>query len=140
MQFNFSPILGGLSDEFGRRPIHLLSLLGLGFDYIFHAFAPSIVWLFIGRIITGIMGACFSTATAYIADISEPEKRVQNFGLLGTDFSLGFIIGPFIGGVSSELGTNIPILIAAGLTLLNVIYGYFILPESLTYSRKSKSI
>lgn len=132
MQFLFSPILGGLSDRFGRRPILLLSLFGLGLDYIFHAFAPSIAWLFVGRIIAGIMGASFSTATAYIADISTPEKRAQNFGLIGASFGLGFIIGPVIGGISSKWGTNVPFLIAAGLTLLNVIYGYFVLPESLS--------
>jgi MFS transporter, DHA1 family, tetracycline resistance protein len=132
MQFIFSPILGGLSDRFGRRPILLLSLFGLGLDYIFHAFAPSITWLFVGRIIAGIMGASFSTATAYIADISSPEKRAQNFGLIGAAFGLGFIIGPVIGGISSKWGINVPFLIAAGLTLLNVIYGYFVLPESLT--------
>ena len=132
MQFIFSPILGGLSDRFGRRPILLLSLFGLGLDYIFHAFAPSIAWLFVGRIIAGIMGASFSTATAYIADISSPEKRAQNFGLIGAAFGLGFIIGPVIGGISSKWGTNVPFLIAAGLTLLNVIYGYFVLPESLS--------
>lgn len=132
MQFVFSPILGGLSDRFGRRPILLLSLFGLGLDYIFHAFAPSIAWLFVGRIIAGIMGASFSTATAYIADISTPEKRAQNFGLIGAAFGLGFIIGPVIGGISSKWGTNVPFLIAAGLTLLNVIYGYFVLPESLS--------
>lgn len=132
MQFIFSPILGGLSDRFGRRPILLLSLFGLGLDYIFHAFAPTIAWLFVGRIIAGIMGASFSTATAYIADISSPEKRAQNFGLIGAAFGLGFIIGPVIGGISSKWGTNVPFLIAAGLTLLNVIYGYFVLPESLS--------
>lgn len=132
MQFIFSPILGGLSDRFGRRLILLLSLFGLGLDYIFHAFAPSIAWLFVGRIIAGIMGASFSTATAYIADISTPEKRAQNFGLIGAAFGLGFIIGPVIGGISSKWGTNVPFLIAAGLTLLNVIYGYFVLPESLS--------
>jgi DHA1 family tetracycline resistance protein-like MFS transporter len=132
MQFIFSPILGGLSDRFGRRPILLLSLFGLGLDYVFHAFAPSIAWLFVGRIIAGIMGASFSTATAYIADISSPEKRAQNFGVIGAAFGLGFIIGPVIGGISSKWGTNVPFLIAAGLTLLNVIYGYFVLPESLS--------
>lgn len=102
MQFIFSPILGGLSDRFGRRPILLLSLFGLGLDYIFHAFAPTIAWLFVGRIIAGIMGASFSTATAYIADISTPEKKLPNFGLIGAAFGLGFIIGPIIGGISSK--------------------------------------
>jgi DHA1 family tetracycline resistance protein-like MFS transporter len=136
MQFIFSPILGALSDQFGRRPILLLSLFGLGLDYILHAFAPTIAWLFAGRIIAGIMGASFTTATAYIADISTPEKRSQNFGLIGAAFGLGFIIGPIIGGVASKWGTNVPFLIAAGLTLLNVIYGYFILPESLSLENR----
>lgn len=136
MQFIFSPILGALSDQFGRRPILLLSLFGLGLDYILHAFAPTIAWLFAGRIIAGIMGASFTTATACIADISTPEKRSQNFGLIGAAFGLGFIIGPIIGGVASKWGTNVPFLIAAGLTLLNVIYGYFILPESLSIENR----
>ena len=136
MQFIFSPVLGALSDKFGRRPILLLSLFGLGLDYIFHAFAPTIAWLFAGRLIAGIMGASFTTATAYIADISTPEKRSQNFGLIGAAFGLGFIIGPIIGGVASKFGTNVPFFIAAGLTLLNVIYGYFILPESLSLENR----
>ncbi len=132
MQFICAPILGGLSDKFGRRPILLLSLFGLGLDYLLHAFAPTIAWLFAGRIIAGIMGASFTTATAYIADISTPEKRGQNFGLIGAAFGLGFIIGPIIGGVASKWGANVPFFLAAGLTLLNFIYGYFILPESLS--------
>ncbi len=138
MQFIFSPILGGLSDRFGRRPILLLSLLGLGLDYIFHAFAPSIAWLFVGRIIAGVMGASFTTATAYIADISTPENRAQNFGLVGAAFGLGFIIGPVIGGLASKWGANVPFLVAAGLTLLNVLYGYFVLPESLPVANRRK--
>jgi DHA1 family tetracycline resistance protein-like MFS transporter len=136
MQFLFSPVLGGLSDKFGRRPILLLSLLGLGLDYILHAFAPSIVWLFIGRFIAGAMGASFTTATAYISDISTPEKKAQNFGLIGAAFGLGFIIGPLIGGLFSKYGANFPFLIAAGLTLLNVAYGYFVLPESLSVDKR----
>jgi len=131
MQFLFSSILGGLSDRYGRRPVLLLSLLGLGIDYIFLAFAPSIFWLFIGRMIAGISGASFTTASAYIADISEPEKRAQNFGMVGAAFGVGFILGPLIGGVFSQFGTKVPFLIAAGLSLLNALYGYFILPESL---------
>ena len=138
MQFLFSPILGALSDQYGRRPILLLSLIGLGFDYIFHAFAPSIVWLFVGRVIAGIMGASFTTATAYIADISTPEKRAQNFGLIGAAFGLGFIIGPLIGGVASQWGTDVPFFIAAGLTFCNVLYGYFILPESLSLENRQQ--
>lgn len=130
-QFLFSPVLGGLSDRYGRRPVLLFSLLGLGIDYIFQAFAPTIFWLFIGRIIAGITGASFTTATAYIADISTPEKRAQNFGMVGAAFGLGFIIGPLIGGFASAGGTHVPFLVAAGLSLVNFVYGYFALPESL---------
>jgi len=131
MQFVSAPILGGLSDQFGRRPVLLASLLGLGLDYVFLAFAPTILWLFIGRIIAGITGASFTTAMAYIADVSEPEKRSQNFGLVGAAFGMGFIIGPVIGGISSQFGLRVPFLISAGLALINWLYGYFILPESL---------
>ncbi len=138
MQFIFSPIIGGLSDRFGRRPLLLFSLLGLGIDYIFMAFAPSIFWLFIGRIIAGIAGASFTTATAYIADISEPEKRAQNFGLVGAAFGLGFIIGPVLGGISAQWGARIPFIAAAVLTLINVAYGYFVLPESLLKENRRK--
>lgn len=138
MQFLFSPILGGLSDRFGRRPILLLSLLGLGLDYILHAYAPSITWLFVGRLIAGVMGASFTTATAYIADISTPEKRAQNFGLIGAAFGLGFIIGPVIGGLSAKWGPSVPFLVAAVLTLLNVVYGFFVLPESLLKENQRK--
>ena len=136
MQFLFSSVLGGLSDRYGRRPILLISLLGLGIDYIFLAFAPTIFWLFVGRMIAGISGASFTTASAYIADISEPEKRAQNFGMVGAAFGLGFILGPFIGGMFSQFGTRVPFLIAAALSLLNAIYGYFALPESLDESHR----
>lgn len=132
MQFLFAPILGNLSDKYGRRPVLLFSLLGFGIDYLFLAFAPSIFWLFVGRIIAGITGASFTTATAYIADISTPEKRAQNFGIIGAAFGMGFIIGPLIGGLLGGLGPRVPFLVAAGLTLLNWLYGYFILPESLS--------
>lgn len=131
MQFLFSPVLGNLSDRFGRRPILLLALLGFGLDYLFLAFAPSLIWLFVGRIIAGITGASITTATAYIADVSTPEKRAQNFGLIGVAFGVGFIIGPVLGGVLGQWGTRIPFIAAACLTLLNCLYGYFILPESL---------
>jgi MFS transporter, DHA1 family, tetracycline resistance protein len=131
MQFVFSPILGNLSDQYGRRPILLLSLLGFAIDYLLLAFAPTITWLFIGRVIAGIMGASITTATAYIADISTPEKRAQNFGLVGAAFGLGFIIGPVVGGLLGQFGAQVPFLVAAGLTFLNFLYGYFILPESL---------
>jgi DHA1 family tetracycline resistance protein-like MFS transporter len=131
MQFIFSPILGSLSDKYGRRPILLLSLFGFGLDYILLAYAPNLTWLFIGRIIAGIMGASFTTASAYIADISTPEKRAQNFGLIGAAFGLGFIIGPVIGGLLGSYGPRVPFFAAAILTLINFLYGYFILPESL---------
>lgn len=131
MQFICSPIVGNLSDQYGRRPVLLLSLTGLGLDYILHALAPTLLWLFIGRLVAGIMGASFTTATAYIADISDPEKRAQNFGLIGVAFGLGFIIGPVIGGIAADQSPRLPFYVAAALTLLNVMYGYFVLPESL---------
>jgi DHA1 family tetracycline resistance protein-like MFS transporter len=138
MQFLFSPIIGGLSDQFGRRPVLLISLFGFGVDYIFLALAPTIGWLFVGRIISGITGASFSTAGAYIADVSPPEKRAQNFGLLGAAFGLGFIIGPTLGGLLGEYGSRIPFFVSAGLSLLNWLYGYFVLPESLKPENRRK--
>lgn len=138
MQFISAPVLGGLSDRFGRRPVLLGSLFGLGLDYIFLAFAPTIAWLFVGRIIAGITGASFTTAQAYIADVSEPEKRAQNFGLIGAAFGIGFIIGPVIGGIFSQFGLRVPFLISAGLALINWLYGYFILPESLGLENRRK--
>ena len=131
MQFISAPVLGGLSDRYGRRPVLLASLFGLGVDYIFLAFAPTILWLFVGRIFAGITGASFTTAQAYIADVSEPEKRAQNFGMVGAAFGIGFIVGPVIGGIFSQFGLRVPFLISAGLALINWLYGYFILPESL---------
>ncbi|HUX83755.1 MAG TPA: TCR/Tet family MFS transporter [Chitinophagaceae bacterium] len=132
MQFMCAPILGNLSDRFGRRPILLLSLLGLGIDYLFLSFAPTIAWLFLGRIIAGIFGASFTTGSAYLADISTEENRSQNFGMVGAAFGLGFIIGPAIGGKFGELGLRVPFMIAAGFSLLNCLYGFLILPESLS--------
>jgi len=137
-QFIFSPIMGGLSDQYGRRPILLFSLFGLGVDYIFLSFAPSIFWLFIGRIIAGITGASFTTAMAYIADISEPEKKAQNFGMVGAAFGIGFILGPVIGGLFSTFGLRVPFMISAGLALVNWLYGYFILPESLSHDKRRR--
>lgn len=138
MQFIFSPILGNLSDQYGRRPILLISLFGFALDYLFMALAPTLTMLFIGRVIAGIMGASFTTASAYIADISTPEKRAQNFGLIGAAFGLGFIIGPALGGVLGDIGTRVPFYGAAVLTLLNWLYGYFILPESLSQENRRK--
>ncbi|RAJ30251.1 TCR/Tet family MFS transporter [Pedobacter cryoconitis] len=131
MQFISAPVLGGLSDKFGRRPILLASLFGLGIDYIFLAFAPTIGWLFVGRALAGVTGASFTTAMAYIADVSTPEKRAQNFGMIGAAFGIGFIVGPVIGGVFSQFGLRVPFIISAVLALVNWLYGYFILPESL---------
>ncbi len=131
MQFLFSPFLGGISDRYGRRPVLLISLLGLGIDYVFLTFADTLTLLFIGRIIAGVCGASFTTAFACIADVSEPEKRAQNFGLIGAAFGLGFIIGPVLGGIFSEYGSRAPFVAAAILSLLNFIYGFFILPETL---------
>ena len=131
-QFICSPIIGNLSDKFGRRPVLLCSLFGFGIDYLFLAFAPSIFWLFIGRIIAGFTGASITTASAYIADISTPEKRAQNFGMIGAAFGLGFIIGPILGGSLAHYGVRFPFIAAAVLSLLNWLYGYFILPESLS--------
>jgi DHA1 family tetracycline resistance protein-like MFS transporter len=138
MQFLFSPLLGNLSDRFGRRPVLLASLFGFGLDYILMALAPTIGWLFLGRILAGIFGASITTAMAYIADISTPEKRAQNFGMVGAAFGIGFIIGPVIGGILGEYGARIPFFAAAVLTLLNWLYGYFILPESLPVHKRRK--
>lgn len=132
MQFLFSPVFGGLSDRYGRRPVLLISLFGFGVDYILLALAPSIGWLFVGRILAGITGASFTTATAYIADVSEPEKRAQNFGMIGAAFGLGFIIGPVLGGLLGQFGSRVPFYAAAAITFINWLYGYFILPESLS--------
>lgn len=131
MQFLFAPILGNLSDKYGRRPVLLFSLFGFGLDYLFLCFAPSIWWLFVGRCIAGITGASFTTATAYIADISTAENRAQNFGMIGAAFGVGFIIGPMLGGLLGEFGPRVPFYAAAGLALTNWLYGYFVLPESL---------
>lgn len=136
MQFAFAPIMGGLSDRFGRRPVLLASLFGFGVDYIFLAFAPTIGWLFVGRVVAGIMGASFTTAAAYIADISPPAKRAQNFGVIGAVFGIGFILGPMIGGLLGPYGSRVPFMAAAGLTLINWLYGLFVLPESLALEHR----
>ena len=131
MQFVFAPILGSLSDRFGRRRIILISLLGSGLDYLLLAFAPNLAWFFLGRIVSGITGANITAATAYIADVSPPEKRAANFGMIGAAFGLGFIIGPVVGGLLGDFGLRVPFMVAGGLTLLNWFYGLLVLPESL---------
>jgi MFS transporter, DHA1 family, tetracycline resistance protein len=138
MQFLFAPVMGALSDKYGRRPILLLSLLGFGIDYLFVSLATNIAWFFVGRIIAGITGASFTTAAAYIADISTDKNRAQNFGMIGAAFGLGFIFGPTIGGLLGEFGNRVPFVVAAGLSLLNALYGYFVLPESLPKKNRRK--
>lgn len=132
MQFIFSPILGNLSDRFGRRPIILISLLGAGLDYLLMALSPNLKWLFVGRVIAGISGANISAANAYIADVSAPEDRARNFGMIGACFGVGFIIGPALGGLLGAYGLRVPFIVAACLNLLNWLYGFFVLPESLS--------
>ncbi|TAF93366.1 MAG: MFS transporter [Bacteroidetes bacterium] len=131
MQFFCAPIIGNLSDQFGRRPVLLFSLIGFGFDYLLLALSPSIAWLFVGRLIAGITGASITTASAYIADVSTPENRSQNFGLIGVAFGIGFIVGPVLGGVLGDYGARLPFYVAAALCFANALYGYFVLPESL---------
>lgn len=131
-QFVFAPVIGNLSDRYGRRPVLLASLTGFGIDYLFLALAPTYGWLFLGRIIAGVTGASFTTASAYIADISTAETRAKNFGMIGAAFGLGFVIGPALGGLLAGLGIRAPFYAAALLCLLNALYGYFVLPESLS--------
>lgn len=140
MQFVFSPIFGILSDRYGRRPILIASMLGLGFDYIVMALAPGIGWLFIGRIISGITTSNVTTAYAYITDITTPEKRAGAMGLVGATFGFGFILGPALGGLLGQFGPRVPFWVAAGLTLLNAAYGYFVLPESLSTEKRATEL
>jgi DHA1 family tetracycline resistance protein-like MFS transporter len=137
MQFFFSPILGGLSDRFGRRPVVLLSNFGLAFDYVLMALAPSLTWLFVGRVISGITSASVSTAFAYIADITPPERRAAVFGKIGAAFGAGFILGPAIGGLLGGFDPRLPFWVAAALSFANALYGLLILPESLSRDRRS---
>jgi len=137
MQYFFAPVLGELSDRFGRRPVLLFALLGLGVDYLIHAIAPTLTWLFIGRFLAGITGASYTVASSYIADVSTPENKAKNFGLIGAAFGLGFIIGPALGGlVGGWFGPRAPFYLAAGLTLLNFLFGLTILPESLPREKR----
>jgi DHA1 family tetracycline resistance protein-like MFS transporter len=135
-QFIFAPLIGNLSDTFGRRPIILISLFAFALDYLLLAFSPTIIWLFIGRIIAGVTGASITTASAYIADVRTPENRAKNFGMIGAAFGLGFIIGPVIGGLLGQFGSRVPFYAAAILCMLNFLYGYFILPESLSQENR----
>jgi DHA1 family tetracycline resistance protein-like MFS transporter len=136
MQFVFGPILGVLSDRWGRRPVLLISLFGLAVDFLFMAFAPTLWWLFVGRVLNGMTASSFSTAGAYLADVTPPERRAKSFGMLTSAFSFGFLLGPTLGGFLGEQNIRLPFLVAAGLTAVNWLYGLFILPESLPKERR----
>jgi DHA1 family tetracycline resistance protein-like MFS transporter len=140
MQFLFAPLMGQLSDQYGRKPVLLISLFVLGIDFLFHAYAPTIGWLFVGRFLAGITGASYTVASAYIADISSPETKAKNFGLLGAAFGLGFVIGPSLGGIASQWGVRAPFFLAAGLTFLNFLYGVLVLPESHKPENRRKAV
>ncbi|HEV2171382.1 MAG TPA: TCR/Tet family MFS transporter [Candidatus Binatus sp.] len=138
MQFIFSPVLGAMSDRYGRRPVILLSNLGLGVDYIVMALAPGVGWLFVGRVVSGITSASTSTAYAYIADVTPPEKRAAGYGMLSAAFGLGFVVGPAIGGVLGNIDPRLPFWVAAGFSFLNYMYGLLVLPESLPVERRER--
>jgi DHA1 family tetracycline resistance protein-like MFS transporter len=138
MQFLCAPLIGNLSDRYGRRPVLILSLLAIGVDYAITGLAPTIAWLFVGRFLSGIAGASYSTANAYIADVTPPEKRAQNFGLVGAAFGLGFIAGPALGGIVGEYGARLPFFVSAGLAFLNALYGFLVLRESLPKTQRRK--
>ncbi len=137
LQFFFSPILGSLSDRYGRRPVVLLSCFGLGVDYLVMTLAPTLPWLLVGRCFSGVFAAGFSTATAYIADVTPPDKRAGAFGMIGAAFGLGFIVGPALGGVVGQVDPRLPFAVAAALALVNAAYGYFVLPESLDAAHRT---
>ena len=137
MQFLFSPVIGSLSDHYGRRPVILLSNLGLGLDYILMAMAPSLGWFFLGRAISGITASSFPTASAYVADVTQPEERAAKFGMLGAAFGVGFILGPALGGFLGGMDLRYPFWAAALLSLANFVYGLFILPESLALEKRA---
>jgi DHA1 family tetracycline resistance protein-like MFS transporter len=136
MQFFAAPILGNLGDRFGRRPVLLFSLTALGLDYLLMGFAPSLFWLFLARMVAGVASSTFSIAYAYVTDITPQEKRAQRFGMVGAAFGGGFVFGPVIGGLLAEFGERVPFFVAAGLALLNVCYGYFVLGESLAQENR----
>ena len=138
MQFLFGPMIGNLSDAFGRRPVILFSLAGLAIDYLLTAFAPAMSWLFAGRLVAGFCGASYATANAYLADITAPEERGRVFGYMGAAFGLGFIIGPAIGGMVAQFGDRVPFFVAAGLALANALYGYVALPETLPPEKRRR--
>ena len=137
VQFFSAPVQGALSDRFGRRPVILLSCLGLGIDFVFMALAPNIAWLFVGRIVSAVTSASFTTANAYIADVVPADRRAKSYGMIGAAFGLGFIVGPLIGGVLGEIDHRLPFWFAAGLALLNFCYGLFVLPESLPKEKRT---
>lgn len=137
MQFIFSPIMGSLSDRFGRRSVLLISSIGLAADYVVMAVAPTVAWLLVGRILSGITASSFSTAGAYIADVTPPEKRAQGYGLIGAAFGVGFVVGPALGGLLGSIDLRLPFWVAAGLAAANWLYGFFILPESLPKERRA---
>src|SRR5690348_16198710 len=138
MQFLFSPLQGALSDRFGRRTVILISCTGLGLDFLLLALAPNLGWLLVGRVIAGICAASISTAGAYIADVTPREKRAAAFGMIGAAFGIGFVVGPFLGGVLGHFGARLPFWFAAGLALINATYGFFVLPESLPPEKRGK--
>jgi len=140
MQFLFQPVLGGLSDRFGRRPVIILSNLGLGLDYVLMAAAPNLWFLFVGRLISGIAAATFSTASAYIADVTPPDRRAARFGLLGAAFGVGFVIGPAVSGFLVDISPRLPFWVAASLSIGNAAYGFFVLPESLSRARRASFV
>ena len=140
MQFLCSPVQGMLSDRFGRRPVLLLSVVGRGVDYLVMALAPTLAWLFVGRVINGITSASFSTANAYIADVTEPQNRAKAYGMMGAAFGVGFILGPIVGGWLGSYNLRWPFYLSAALALVNWLYGLFVLPESLPPERRSRSL